>query len=91
MFERQRRKPRFALFTPMKVPGSPPASELAPTRITTGVFTDNGEEFCYVDCWIRRDGQAHKDLERRWRGSTTFFRKTSPVIPCPIEQADAKP
>ena len=79
---RVHQKPRRTLFTPMKVPGSPPASELAPTRITTGIFTDNGEEFCYIDCWTRRDGQAHKDLERRWRGSTTFFRKTTSASKC---------
>ena len=79
---RVHQKPRRTLFTPMKVPGSPPASELAPTRITTGIFTDNGEEFCYIDCWTRRDGQAHKDLERRLRGSTTFFRKTTSASKC---------
>ena len=79
------RKARRALFTPIKVPGAPAAAELTPTRITTGKFIDNDEEFCYIDCWTRRDGKAHMDLERRWTGSTTFIKRSKEW---PVEQKD---
>ena len=71
------RKARSTLFTPMKVPGAPRAGEITPTRITTGEFIDSGEKFCYIDCWTRRDKLAHMDIKRRWKGSTTFIKRSS--------------
>ena len=82
---RTHRKARRALFTPIKVPGAPPAAELTPTRITIGKFIDNDEEFCYIECWTRRDGKAHMDLERRWTGSTTFIKRSKEW---PLDQHD---
>ena len=84
---RAHRKPRTALFTPMKVPGAPPAAELTPARVTKGRFLDSGEEFCYIDCWTRRDGLAHLDLGRRWTGTTEFLRRSSrwPAEGCAIK------
>ena len=82
---RTHRKARRTLFTPIKVLGAPLAAELTPTRITTGKFIDNDEEFCYIDCWTRRDGKAHLDLERSWTGSTTFIKRSKEL---PVEQDD---
>ena len=74
---RAQRRPRTAFFTPMKVPGAPPAAELTPARITKGKFLNTGEEFCHVDCWTRRDGLAHLELGRKWTGTTCCFPRFS--------------
>ena len=73
---RAHRKPRRDFFTPMKVQGAPAAASIAQVRMTKGKFLDNGEEFQVVGNWTRRDGKAHKDLGRRWTGTTAFFFKT---------------
>ena len=65
-------RPRSQMFTPMRVAGSPPAKALTSTRITTGVFLDNGEAFRIVDEWRGR-GDCHRDLHRTWTGTTQFF------------------
>ena len=63
---------RNCLFTPPRVAGIPPRQALAAVRITEGCYVDNGEEFRTVDNWIGRS--AHKVLQRRWTGRTTFLR-----------------
>ena len=73
---RAHRKPRKEFFTPTKIQGAPAAASIAQVRVTRGKFLDNGEEFCVVDNWTRRDGKAHEDLGRRWTGTTAFFLKT---------------
>ena len=65
-------KPRQALFTPLRVAGSPPAKALTAVRITEGVFCDNNEAFARTDNWTSRSA-AHLDLGRRWTGSTRFI------------------
>ena len=73
---REHRRPRTALFTPIRVAGAPPAKALTATRITRGVYLDNGESFVRTDNWTTR-GTAHLCLSRRWVGSTTFLRRAS--------------
>ena len=63
---------RNCFFTPPRVAGIPPRKALAAVRITEGCYVDNGEEFRTVDNWIGRS--AHKALQRRWTGRTTFLR-----------------
>ena len=63
---------RNCFFTPPRVAGIPPRQALAAVRITEGCYVDNGEEFRTVDNWIGRS--AHKVLQRRWTGRTTFLR-----------------
>ena len=68
-------RPRAQMFTPMRVTGSPPAKTLTSTRITTGVYVDNGEAFRIVDEWRGR-GDCHRDLQRPWTGTTQFFMRS---------------
>ena len=63
---------RNCTFTPPRVAGIPPRQALAAVRITEGWYVDNGEEFRMVDNWTGRS--AHKALQRRWTGRTTFLR-----------------
>ena len=73
---REHRRPRTTLFTPTRVAGAPPAKVLTATRITRGVYLDNGKGFMRTDNWTAR-GTAHLCLSRRWVGSTTFLMRTS--------------
>ena len=66
-------RPRTELFTPLRVRGAPPARVLTSTRITSGRFLDNGEDFNFTDSWRAR-ATAHRDLGRPWVGSTTFVK-----------------
>ena len=63
---------RNCFFTPPRVAGIPPRQALAAVRITEGCYVDNGEEFRTVDNWSGRS--AHRVLQRRWTGRTTFLR-----------------
>ena len=73
---RVHQRSRTELFTPLRVRGAPPARALTPTRITTGRYCDDGEQFTIVDTWTARSG-AHRQLERRWTGTTKFLRRLS--------------
>ena len=64
--------PRKELFTPIRVAGAPPVKKLTNTRITEGTFIDSDEQFRYVDTWTTRSS-AHKNLGRRWIGTTRFL------------------
>ena len=70
--------PRTELFTPMRVAGSPPSRRLTSTRITEGVYVDDGERFRLVDAWTARS-TAHRCLGRRWIGVTKFLLRTAEV------------
>ena len=67
---------RNSLFTPPRVAGIQPRQALAAVRITEGRYIDDGEEFKIVDNWTGRS--AHRVLQRRWTGSTTFLRAIGP-------------
>ena len=67
---------RNSLFTPPRVAGIQPRQALAAVRITEGRYIDDGEEFKIVDNWTGRS--AHRVLQRRWTGSTTFLRVIGP-------------
>ena len=67
---------RNCLFTPPRVAGIQPRQALAAVRITEGRYIDDGEEFRIVDNWTGRS--AHRVLQRRWTGSTTFLRAIGP-------------
>ncbi len=73
---REHRRPRTTLFTPLRVAGSPPAKALTGTRVTRGVYLDDGKAFVRTDSWTAR-GTAHLCLSRRWVGNTTFILKSS--------------
>ncbi len=66
------KKPRRTLFTPLRVTEAPPARSLTPARVTEGRFVDTGKEFRVTDTWTSR-ASAHRQLERRWTGTTTFL------------------
>ena len=70
---RAHERARTELFTPLRVKGAPPARALTSTRITSGRFLDDGEDFTITDSWRAR-AAAHRDLGRPWVGSTTFVR-----------------
>ena len=67
---------RNCLFTPPRVAGIQPRQALAAVRITEGRYIDDGEEFRIVDNWTGRS--AHRVLQRRLTGSTTFLRVIGP-------------
>ena len=66
------KKPRRTLFTPLRVTEAPPARSLTSARVTEGRFVDTGKEFRVTDTWTSR-ASAHRQLERRWTGTTTFL------------------
>ena len=68
-------KPRQCRFTPLRVAGAPPVRALTGTRVTRGVFTDNGELFTVVDNWTTRS-TAHASTSRPWVGSTQFWKRS---------------
>ena len=69
---RVHQRSRVELFTPLRAQGAPPARALTPARITTGQYCDDGERFTIVDTWTAR-ANAHRQLERRWTGTTKFL------------------
>ncbi len=73
--ERQHKRPRTCLFTPLRVKGAPTAAALTATRITAGAYCDTNESFRIVDHWTCR-GTAHRDLGRPWTGPTRFRQRT---------------
>ena len=66
---------RRALFTPLRVQGSPPTKALTPQRTTRGTFLNSGEEFVRIDAWTSR-ATAHLELKEPWVGSTEFTYRT---------------
>ena len=68
---RTHRKPRFELFTPLRVSGAPPGKALTPQRTTRGVYVATGQDFIHTDTWTSR-ADAHKDLGAMWIGTTEF-------------------
>ena len=72
---RTHHQPRRALFTSLRVHGSPRAKALTPQRITRGVFLISGEKFSRVDTWTAR-ATAHLELDEPWTGSTEFTYRT---------------
>jgi hypothetical protein len=74
VWQRVHTKPRKSLFTPFKVAKGPKKSEsLNIKRFTKGV-TQSGREFEFHDDWQRSDN-AHRMLEEKWIGCTTFVVK----------------
>ena len=73
--ERQHKRPRTRLFTPLRVQGAPTAAALTATRITMGTYCGTDESFRIVDNWSCR-GTAHRDLGRPWTGTTRFLPRT---------------
>ena len=73
---RDHQRPRTTLFTPLRVAGAPPAKSLTGTRVTRGVYVDDGQSFERVDTWTAR-ATAHLNMPRRWVGSTTFVMRTN--------------
>ena len=71
-FTRVHHRPRYQLFTPIRVEGNPPAKSITSTRITNGTFVDDGQQFKIVDEWRGR-GDCHRSLGRPWRGTTQFI------------------
>ena len=69
------RKPRFELFTPLRVAAAPPARTLTAMRVTEGVFCKTGIPFRRCDNWSSRAG-AHAHMGKLWTGTTTFFFKS---------------
>ena len=68
---RQHNKPRRAMFTPMRVAGSPQNGGcVGSVRITIGRYA-NGERFEIVDDWKTAD-EPHMMLRKPWTGVTTF-------------------
>ena len=65
-------KPRFELFTPLRVAAAPPAKTLTAMRVTEGVFCKSGVPFRRCDNWSSRAG-AHAHMGKLWTGTTTFF------------------
>ena len=74
VWQRVHSKPRKALFTPFKVAKGPEKSEsLNIKRFTKGV-TQSGRKFEFHDEWQRSEN-AHRLLEEKWIGCTTFVVK----------------
>ena len=69
-------RPRTCRFTPLRVAGAPPVKALTGTRITRGVYTDDGENFTVVDNWQTRS-TAHARSPRPWIGTTQFWKRSS--------------
>ena len=68
---RMHRKPREALFTPMKVAGGPlSAGEIFGRRLTIGRFM-SGKAFILEDNW-KTAAEPHRRLEEPWTGPTLF-------------------
>ena len=68
---RMHRKPREALFTPMKVAGGPlSAGEIFGRRLTIGRFM-SGKAFILEDNW-KTAAEPHRRLEEPWTGTTLF-------------------
>ena len=72
---RHHNKPRRALFTPLRVRGSPPARTLTSMRVTEGRCTSSGEKFRVVDQWAARS-TAHSEMRASWVGTTMFWAKS---------------
>ncbi len=68
-------RPRYCLFTPLRVGGSPPVRALTAVRITTGRCCDNGDKFVRRDNWTTRS-TAHLRLDRAWTGTTRFLKRS---------------
>ena len=69
MLERQHRKPRFALFTPMKVARGPETvAAVGQWRVTVGELA-NCEEFLRVDKW-KATAEPHEMMVQPWAGIT---------------------
>ena len=68
------RRPRHSRFTPLRVAEAPPVRSLTGTRVTSGQYVDNGEEFTVVDNWRTRS-TAHAYTSRSWIGTTRFWRR----------------
>ena len=76
MLERQHRKPRFALFTPMKVARGPKTTAaVGQWRVTVGELA-NGQEFFNVDNW-KAAAEPHELMGQPWTGITYFVESLS--------------
>jgi hypothetical protein len=72
---RQHLKPRYELFTPLRVRGAPPAKALTPMRVSEGTLED-GTPMRHIDSWTAR-ATAHARMPQRWTGTTTFYFKST--------------
>ena len=71
MFERQHRKPRFALFTPMKASRGPnTAAAVCQWRVTVGELA-NGQEFLRIANW-KAAAEPHEMMGQPWAGISYF-------------------
>ena len=73
---RNHARPRRALFTPLRVKGSPPAKVLTSMRVTEGCYVESGERFKVVDQWTAR-ATAHAAMKGFWVGTTRFWTKSA--------------
>ena len=89
--EREHHKPRFALFTPMKVAKGPKsAADVGRWRITIGELA-NGQSFFLVDEW-KKAANPHELLSQPWTGTTFFARSlASPGMFSPLTRQGAAP
>ena len=89
--EREHHKPRFALFTPMKVAKGPKsAADVGKWRITIGELA-NGQSFFLVDEW-KKAANPHELLSQPWTGATLFARSlASPGMFTPLTRQGAAP
>ena len=70
VIEMHHRKPRFAMFTPMKVAKGPKnASAVGDLRVTIGELA-NGQSCC-IDEW-KAMAEPHERLSQPWTGNTYF-------------------
>ena len=76
VLERQHRKPRFALFTPMKAArGRKTAAAVGQWRVTVGELAD-GQEFFRVGN-RKATAEPHELMGQPWAGSTYFVESLS--------------
>ena len=71
VIERRHHKPRFALFTPMKVAKGPKsATAVGRWRVTIGELAD-GQEFVKIDDW-KAAAEPHQLVGQPWAGIIFF-------------------